>query len=44
MPMLRGRIVAANGIKADDLKPGAGSRWVLRGDRGITYATTVPAG
>jgi len=44
VPMLRGRIVSANGIKADDLKPGAGSRWVLRGDRGITYATTVPAG
>ena len=44
VPMLRGRIVSANGVKADDLKPGAGSRWVLRGDRGITYATTVPAG
>ena len=37
--MLRGRIVAANGIKAEDLKPAAGSRWVLQGDRGITYAT-----
>ena len=36
--MLRGRIVAANGIKAEDLKPGEGSAWVLRGDRGITYA------
>ncbi len=36
--MLRGRIVAANGVPADDLKPAAGSRWVLRGDRGITYA------
>ena len=44
VPMLRGRIVAANGIKADDLKPAAGSRWVLRGDRGITYASVVPAG
>ncbi len=44
VPMLRGRIVAANGIKADDLKPAAGSRWVLRGDRGITYASAVPAG
>jgi putative ABC transport system permease protein len=42
--MLRGRIVAANGIKADELKPAAGSAWVLRGDRGITYAKTVPAG
>jgi putative ABC transport system permease protein len=44
VPMLRGRIVAANGVPAADLKPAAGSRWVLRGDRGITYAATVPAG
>jgi putative ABC transport system permease protein len=44
VPMLRGRIVEANGIKADDLKPAEGSRWVLRGDRGITYSSTVPAG
>ena len=44
VPMLRGRIVAANGIKTDDLKPAAGSRWVLRGDRGITYSSTVPPG
>ena len=43
-PMLRGRIVAANGVKAADLKPEAGSAWVLRGDRGITYASTVPQG
>jgi len=44
VPMLRGRIVAANGVAAENLKPAAGSRWVLRGDRGITYAATVPAG
>jgi putative ABC transport system permease protein len=44
VPMLRGRIVAANGVKADELKPAAGSAWVLRGDRGITYAKRVPAG
>jgi putative ABC transport system permease protein len=44
VPMLRGRIVAANGIKAEDLKPAAGSRWVLQGDRGITFSSTVPAG
>jgi putative ABC transport system permease protein len=44
VPMLRGRIVAANGVKADELKPAAGSAWVLRGDRGITYAKSVPAG
>jgi putative ABC transport system permease protein len=44
VPMLRGRIVAANGIKAENLKPATGSRWVLQGDRGITYASAVPAG
>jgi putative ABC transport system permease protein len=44
VPMLRGRIVAANAIKAEDLKPGEGSAWVLRGDRGITYAPALPAG
>jgi len=44
VPMLRGRIVAANGVKAEDLKPAAGSRWVLQGDRGITFASAVPAG
>ncbi len=44
VPMMRGRIVAAKGIKAADLKPGEGSAWVLRGDRGITYATAAPQG
>jgi putative ABC transport system permease protein len=44
VPMLRGRIVAANGVKAEALKPGEGSAWVLRGDRGITYALALPAG
>jgi putative ABC transport system permease protein len=44
VPMLRGRIAAAAGIKAEDLKPGEGSAWVLRGDRGITYAPALPAG
>jgi len=44
VPMLRGRIVAAGGVRAEDLKPGEGSAWVLRGDRGITFAPTLPAG
>jgi putative ABC transport system permease protein len=44
VPMLRGRIVAANGIKAENLHPAARSRWVLQNDRGITYSDTVPAG
>jgi putative ABC transport system permease protein len=42
--MLRGRIIAADGTKAEELKPGEGSAWVLRGDRGITYAPSLPAG
>jgi len=44
VPMLRGRIVGANGSKAEELKPADRSAWVLRGDRGITYASTLPAG
>jgi putative ABC transport system permease protein len=44
VPMLRGRIVAANGIAAEDLKPAASAAWVLQSDRGITYANEVPAG
>ncbi len=44
VPMMRGRIVAANGVKAEDLKPAARSRWVLQNDRGITYSAAVPAG
>ena len=44
VPMLRGRIIAAKGIPAEDLKPGEGSAWVLRGDRGITYAAALPEG
>jgi putative ABC transport system permease protein len=44
VPMMRGRIVAAKGVKAEDLKPGESSAWVLRGDRGITYANAAPQG
>lgn len=44
VPMLRGRIIEASGIKAEDLKPAESSAWVLRGDRGITYASSVPPG
>ncbi len=44
VPMLRGRIVSANGVKAEDLKPRPDAMWVLQSDRGITYATDVPAG
>jgi len=44
VPMLRGRIVAANGIPAETLKPPPDVTWALQSDRGITYGDTVPAG
>jgi putative ABC transport system permease protein len=44
VPMLRGRIVSANGIRAEDLKAAPNASWVLQSDRGITYAADVPAG
>ncbi|WP_424628957.1 ABC transporter permease [Bradyrhizobium sp. SYSU BS000235] len=44
VPMLRGRIVAANGVRAEELKPGVDVAWVLQSDRGLTYATDVPRG
>jgi putative ABC transport system permease protein len=44
VPMLRGRIVSANGIPAEELKPPPSAAWVLQSDRGITYADEVPAG
>jgi putative ABC transport system permease protein len=44
VPMLRGRIVAAGGRRADDIKPSEDAAWVLQSDRGLTYADTVPEG
>lgn len=44
VPMLRGRIVSANGILAENLKPKDEAAWVLQSDRGITYSASVPAG
>jgi putative ABC transport system permease protein len=44
VPMLRGRIMSANGIKADDIKAQPSASWVLQSDRGITFATDVPRG
>lgn len=42
VPMLRGRIMALNGVNVRDLKIPPEGGWVLRGDRGITYAANVP--
>ncbi|NDC40819.1 MAG: insulinase family protein [Chitinophagia bacterium] len=40
--MIRGNIVAINGAKPDINKVGPDSRWALRSERGITYATVPP--
>ncbi|MDL2404073.1 ABC transporter permease [Rhizobium calliandrae] len=42
VPMLRGRIVAFNGQDVTSMKVPPAGQWVLRGDRGITYAETIP--
>jgi putative ABC transport system permease protein len=38
-PMLRGVITQINGVNATEV---AGDHWVIRGDRGLTYAATLP--
>ncbi|MBZ7923641.1 ABC transporter permease [Ensifer adhaerens] len=42
VPMLRGRIVAFNGEDVNSRNVPPGGQWVLRGDRGITYAKNKP--
>jgi putative ABC transport system permease protein len=44
VPMLRGRIVAARGVRAENLKPSREAEWVLQSDRGLTYTGEVPKG
>lgn len=44
VPMLRGRIVAARGVKAEELKPSHDTEWVLQSDRGLTYTGDIPKG
>ncbi len=41
-PMLRGRIVALNGVPAEKVKAAPDARWVLSGDRGLSYTDSVP--
>ena len=43
-PMLRGRITRVNGKPAKGLDYPENSRWLLRGDRGVTWATSMPKG
>ena len=43
VPMLRGRITAIDGVRAADATVAPDARWVLRGDRGITWGSAAPA-
>ena len=44
VPMLRGRIISAGGVPAEDLKPKPEAAWALQSDRGITFTAQIPAG
>ncbi len=44
VPNLRGRITTVNGVAADKVQVASGSRWALRGDRGLTFSADPPAG
>jgi putative ABC transport system permease protein len=44
VPMLRGRIVGARGVKAEELGASQDSEWVLQSDRGLTYTGEIPKG
>ena len=43
-PMLRGRLIELKGRKAEEIKLPPEAQWVLNGDRGLTYADTLPEG
>lgn len=42
--MLRGRITEVKSMRAETVVAEDNARWVLDGDRGITFSTTVPEG
>ena len=42
VPMLRGRITRLNGTPVEELDIKGEGAWVLRGDRGLTYAERIP--
>jgi putative ABC transport system permease protein len=44
VPSLRARVVAVNGVPAEQVRTTPDSAWALRGDRGLTYAATPPEG
>jgi putative ABC transport system permease protein len=44
VPSLRARIVAVKGVPAEQAVTTPETAWLLRGDRGLTYAATPPGG
>ncbi|MFN3889981.1 MAG: ABC transporter permease [Beijerinckiaceae bacterium] len=44
VPFIRGRLVRVNDTPAEQVRAKENAAWVLDGDRGVTYATEVPAG
>ncbi len=44
VPMLRGRIVRLKDIPVEKLPPPSEERWVLEGDRGLTWSAAPPRG
>jgi putative ABC transport system permease protein len=44
VPSLRGPVVAVNGTRVADLPAIPEGAWVLRGDRGLTFAADLPPG
>lgn len=44
VPSLRARVVAVNGVLAEEVRTTPETAWALRGDRGLTYAAAPPAG
>jgi len=44
VPSLRARLIAVNGVPAEQVHATPDTQWALRGDRGLTYSRTVPEG
>lgn len=44
VPALRGTITAYGGKRVSDLERAPDGAWILRGERGVTYAETLPQG
>ena len=44
VPSLRARVVAVNGVPAEQVRATPETQWALRGDRGLTYSARPPEG